>query len=237
MDQITSKNITIYRFTSLEVGTNMYVLLCKDCALVVDPHPSQEVFFLLNKFRVRKCLILLTHEHPDHTWGIYDIQQNFSTELICQEECAVAIADYNNNDPSYVIAMLAVQDSRNGTNNAISFREKYVTRIYKADLFFKKNYTLFWQNLKLSFFSTPGHSKGSCSCVVNDNIIFTGDSLLYDYPVLTRIPGGSLKQYKDISLPFFCSIKENILALPGHGREFYIYEIVKGRSYVGSFKV
>ena len=232
MERLTIGSRFLLRFVSEDVRTNMYIFLDGTRFLVIDPHPASEALAFLRKAGVSECTVLLTHEHPDHTCGIYSLQREWKTELICQEACGCAIADLNNNHPALIVAMLAVQDMRNGTNTAEHFRQYYEAHVYIPDVTFSTKFELKWGQERFFFVSTPGHTAGSCCIIWNDTTVFTGDSLLLNTPTITRLPGGSTKQYKNITLPFLKSLPRDMFVLPGHGTEFRMADVYHGAVHV-----
>ena len=232
MERLTIGSRFLLRFVSEDVRTNMYIFLDGTRFLVIDPHPASEALAFLRKAGVSECTVLLTHEHPDHTCGIYSLQREWKTELICQEACGCVIADLNNNHPALIVAMLAVQDMRNGTNTAEHFRQYYEAHVYIPDVTFSTKFELKWGQERFFFVSTPGHTAGSCCIIWNDTTVFTGDSLLLNTPTITRLPGGSTKQYKNITLPFLKSLPRDMFVLPGHGPEFRMADVYHGAVHV-----
>ena len=232
MERLTIGSRFLLRFVSEDVRTNMYIFLDGTRFLVIGPHPASEALAFLRKAGVSECTVLLTHEHPDHTCGIYSLQREWKTELICQEACGCAIADLNNNHPALIVAMLAVQDMRNGTNTAEHFRQYYEAHVYIPDVTFSTKFELKWGQERFFFVSTPGHTAGSCCIIWNDTTVFTGDSLLLNTPTITRLPGGSTKQYKNITLPFLKSLPRDMFVLPGHGPEFRMADVYHGAVHV-----
>jgi len=232
MERLTIGSRFLLRFVSEDVRTNMYIFLDGARSLVIDPHPASEALAFLRKAGVSECTVLLTHEHPDHTCGIYSLQREWKTELICQEACGCAIADLNNNHPALIVAMLAVQDMRNGTNTAEHFRQHYEAHVYIPDVTFSTEFELKWGQERFFFVSTPGHTAGSCCIIWNDTTVFTGDSLLLNTPTITRLPGGSTKQYRNITLPFLKSLPRDMFVLPGHGPEFRMADVYYGAVHV-----
>ena len=232
MERLTIGSRFLLRFVSEDVRTNMYIFLDGTRFLVIDPHPASEALAFLRKAGVSECTVLLTHEHPDHTCGIYSLQREWKTELICQEACGCAIAALNNNHPALIVAMLAVQDMRNGTNTAEHFRQYYEAHVYIPDVTFSTKFELKWGQERFFFVSTPGHTAGSCCIIWNDTTVFTGDSLLLNTPTITRLPGGSTKQYKNITLPFLKSLPRDMFVLPGHGPEFRMADVYHGAVHV-----
>lgn len=232
MDRLTVNAHELFRFVSEDVHANMYILLSGVRALVVDPHPAPRALALLQEAGIAECSLLLTHEHPDHTGGVYGFQQLFRSELICHEACARAIAVPDENYPALIVAMLAVQDERNGTNTAEHFRRNYQERLYQADVTFAERLEWTWEQEQFCLVSTPGHSAGSCCILWNDAAVFTGDSLLKDIPAITRLPGGSTKCYKTDTLPFLASLSRDLVVLPGHGPEFRLGDTALWSDYV-----
>ena len=82
MERLTIGSRFLLRFVSEDVRTNMYIFLDGTRFLVIDPHPASEALAFLRKAGVSECTVLLTHEHPDHTCGIYSLQREWKTELI-----------------------------------------------------------------------------------------------------------------------------------------------------------
>ena len=79
--------------------------------------------------------------------------------------------------------------------------------------------------LQLVLRETPGHSTGSICIEVNKKYIFTGDSLVDGAKIITRLPGGSKKAYKEITKPYLDSLNKDVVVFPGHGNEGLIEDI------------
>ena len=232
MDTLKINNNTVYCFVSDYVGTNMYLLIEKKHALIIDPHLSEDLINFLRMQNVSECTILLTHEHSDNTCGIPVLEKHFRIKVICQKNCADVISSRVTNHPKLTLSMLAVQDYKNGTNNAELFSKSFQEYEYQADITFDSDFEFFWYQHKFVFTFTPGHSKGGCCINWNDTVIFVGDSLLQIFPVITRLPGGSTKQYKNITLPFLKSLSKDLVVLPGHGPAFRMADMYQGVVHV-----
>ena len=217
MDKYTINNLNVFRSVFDYIDSNMYILLEGRSALVIDPHVNLEAVDLLTNAKIEKVDILLTHEHTDHTSGIPFFQEKFGAKLVCQQDCAEYIADSQSNRPLLISFILTERDRVNGTNFLEKFNAEYKPFTCKADVVYKDKMIIQWENHKIELISTPGHSVGSNCIILDDAIVFTGDSLIPDLPTITRFPGGSTKNYKNITLPFLKSLDKNLTVLPGHG--------------------
>lgn len=208
------------------INANMYVIIENHNALVFDPHVSQDILNLLKANSVNDVTVILTHEHPDHTSGVNWLSEHFATKLICQENCAKSIADKKNNRPVLISLILAEQDKINGTNESEKLKDWFTSYDLCADITFSDEFEYNWGLHKLVFKHTPGHSIGSCCIILDDCLFITGDSVLKDYPIITRFPGGSKKDYNNIVIPFLKSLDTNLNVLPGHGNIFKLYDLI-----------
>ena len=225
MNSLSINNQSLNVFTSPYIEENMYIIVKNKKALIVDPNNSEEALDFLKQHEIQDVMIFLTHEHPDHTCGVSILQKNFKIKLICQQACAEYISDKINNRPLIIELILRFQDEKNGTDTANLypyFQEEYECH---ADITFEQDFIYDWQGELFVFHHTPGHSKGSCCIVWNDKAVFTGDSLLKDMPIITRFPGGSTKQYNEITKPYLASFSDDMVILPGHGKSFLMKEL------------
>lgn len=222
----TVNGVAVRRFVYPYINANMYFIVDNGRAIVIDPHQSDELHALLTLQDINDILILLTHEHPDHTSGVNWVRTFANSTVICQDCCAKSIAIEKNNRPVLLSFILAEQDRINNTNTADEFNKIFPQYVCAADITFSQEYIHQWQGRTIKFLSTPGHSKGSAVIIFDEMMIFTGDSLLKKIPAITRFPGGSTKDYNNITLPFLKSLDEDMLCFPGHGDEGTLKEIL-----------
>ena len=64
---------------------------------------------------------------------------------------------------------------------------------------------------------TPGHSKGSCCILFDKKCMFSGDTLVTGHETILRLPGGSKKDFAEITMPFLNSLDGELMVYPGHG--------------------
>lgn len=222
-----NKNISIYKSVFEYIDSNMFIIIENNKALIIDPHKNSEVYNLLQKNNINEVTIILTHEHSDHVSGIMWLKDNFNTILISTKETSNYLSDVKNTRPILITFVLEEQDKKNGTNILDKFKQNYKPFIIKSDITFENNFEYKWNSHNLRFKKVLGHSKGSCFIFFDNNIIFTGDSLLKDYPIITRFPGGNVKKFKNETIPYLESLDRNLNVFPGHGKNFVYKELFK----------
>lgn len=228
MDSFALPGIEVHRSIYEFVNSNMYAIILNGEALIIDPHKSQELTKILFEKRVRKVIVLLTHEHHDHTSGLYWYQEHFDSTVICQKYCAEYMDSKKYLRPMILTFILGEEDKINGTHKLEEFKKVFVPRQYSVDVTYEEELSLKWNNHILELTHIPGHSKGSSLIIIDDSFVFTGDSLLKDIPIITRFPGSSHADYEQITLSIFKKkLKNNMTLFPGHGNPFIVNEIIK----------
>src|SRR3954470_20547578 len=71
-----------------------------------------------------------------------------------------------------------------------------------------------WGSLRVKGVETPGHSDDMVAFVVNDEVVFTGDTLFKD-----AVGGGDLEQVRASVMDVFMALPDEIRVLPGHTDE------------------
>jgi glyoxylase-like metal-dependent hydrolase (beta-lactamase superfamily II) len=71
-----------------------------------------------------------------------------------------------------------------------------------------------WGGLRVRGFETPGHSDDMVAFVVDDEVVFTGDTLFKD-----AVGGGDLAQVKASVMDGFMTLPDGLRVLPGHTDE------------------
>lgn len=228
LDEIRLGEIKLLHSVYEHINSNMYVLLAGDEALIVDPHKNEELTDLLKKKGVKRIVILLTHEHHDHTTGVYWYQEQFKSTLICQQNAAEYIARRQYLRPTLIAFILGEEDRINGTHIYEDFKKSFVPRQYYADIIYEEEYALNLHDYIFQFYHIPGHSQGSSLIVMNGQYAFTGDSLLKDMPIIIRFPGSNKADYEGITMPLLSRLlTSDVTILPGHGVPFVLKEIME----------
>lgn len=87
----------------------------------------------------------------------------------------------------------------------------------EADEIFNGKKEWNFESHKIVMQETPGHSKGSICILVDEEILFSGDTLVTGHETILRLPGGSKKDFASITLPYLESLDREIMVYPGHG--------------------
>lgn len=190
----------------------MYVLLCRGEALVVDPNRSQAAVKLLAQKEVTQLTVLLTHEHYDHTCGINFLREHFSCTVVCSAGCAERISDPRKN-LSYYSAAASEAERRQVSDND---QKEVIPFASEADRIFTGVMTLPFAGHSLVLTETFGHSRGSICALMDEQVLFSGDSLVMGVPVVTRLPGGSISEFRKLTLPYLQALPADTWVMPGH---------------------
>ncbi len=177
--------------------------------IIVDPGSEKcknEITFI-DKLQLAVDYIILTHEHTDHTWGCNTLIDKYNPKVICSEECKKVLPKegqvyfrFYYDDPNYEYAVSRVDYTIEELSNH-----------------------LLWNGNKITFISTPGHSKGSICFSIND-LLFTGDTIMQYKPFINK-KNGSVEEYK-ASIEKICRLYDkNTQIFPGHGNPFLLREL------------
>lgn len=226
MDQfsfnIDGKNILVYRSIYAPVKSNMFTLITGNEAVVLDPNEDDNFLSLLNEKEIKKIHILLTHGHYDHISGIQWMKEHFEADVFCQAKCADRLMNSKRPLSRLVAMVLAAQDAEDGGHRYQDFKDSYKPFTISADRTFDKKESFLIGNLEFKVTSTPGHSEGSSCYQLFDKLVFTGDTLIQDTPVILKFPGGNMEDYEKYAYPFLMSLDKESIIMPGHGDPFVL---------------
>jgi hydroxyacylglutathione hydrolase len=103
---------------------------------------------------------------------------------------------------------------------------------FLPNLLFKDGSLIKVGNETLKVLHTPGHTPGSI-CLVDEKLVFTGDTLFAGGIGRTDFPGGSMSEMKT-SLKKLMELPLNLLLYPGHGETSIIVEEKKSNPFLNS---
>lgn len=212
--------LRIKRSVNELMSSNCYLIWDdgSDNCVIIDPASRfalDEIEFMrINKLSLD--YILLTHEHTDHTWGVNELLHKYKdAKIICSDACRKALPNAGNHyftfyydDPNYSYCVERVDFTTEQLNNQ-----------------------LIWNCHKISFIPSPGHSSGSICILLDDNILFSGDTLMQFKPFINK-RDGSLEIYKNTVAYLLSILDASMTIYPGHGSEFLLkdYKIPKFKS-------
>lgn len=212
----------IIKQTDSLTESNLFVVVEENFnkAIVIDIGNFEKTKKIIVENNVEIEKLILTHEHYDHIAGLNELRNDYSFEVIASLKCSNGLQDSNINKSKNFGVYLYFLGKE--------YRDKvkeYISE--KADIVFEKEYYFNWYNHDIYIYQTPGHSQGSSCIIIDNKYLFSGDSLIYKSNTITRTRGGSDKDFREITLPFFKKLDKNIKVYPGHGEEFTLGEKLK----------
>lgn len=198
----------------------MYILIEGKEAVVVDSNISEEVLEVMKAREVETVHLFLTHEHYDHSHGVWWVQENFKTILYCHKDCEGQLSTKKKSSPRLVAFVLAEKDKNNGTNQYEEFKKNISEYSLEPDVFLEDSQIISIAGHQVIIYHTPGHSPGSCIYVVDDTIVFSGDSMIDGRRIITAFKGGNAEEMQYQTLPKLKSLADDLWVLPGHGEPF-----------------
>ena len=220
--EVGGKQVEIFRSVYAPVKSNMFTLVSGNEAAVFDPNEDYDLLALLKEKAVKKVRILLTHGHFDHISGVPWLKDHFAAEVLCQERCADRLANSKRPLSRLVEMVLSVQDMEDGGHRYQDFKRSYKPFTIVADRTFGLEVDIQVGALSFHATATPGHSEGSTCYTLLEKLVFTGDTLLQEYPVILKFPGGSKEDYERFARPYLQALDPDSIILPGHGEPFVL---------------
>ncbi|MHC1773551.1 MAG: MBL fold metallo-hydrolase [Flexilinea sp.] len=193
----------------------MYIILNNCEALIIDPCISDDAEQLLKKNHIERCTIVLTHEHYDHISGVNYFRNHYGCSVISTEMCSLQMQNSKKNMSAHFDALFIMRDEADRILAKKLVPNGYICE--ESDIIFNDELLLDWCGLSMRLTSTPGHTIGSLCIAIDNRYVFTGDTLINGFPVITKLPSGSRKSYEDIALPYLRSFLADTLVFPGHG--------------------
>lgn len=211
----------VHIFTYELIDSKMYLILGNASAVVIDPNISEDAVELLKESNIRKVNIFLTHEHFDHISGVKWFRDRFDCTVYCSNACDRGMRSSIMNGSKHFNALFIDKEPEK-LKEASAIRPM----VCRGDVIFRGRKEMLWGEHSVTLVETPGHSPGSICILFDDEYIFTGDSLLKDVSVITRLPGGSRKEYEEKTVPFFKVLDKDVYVYPGHGESGYMSDFI-----------
>ncbi|MDR1884854.1 MAG: MBL fold metallo-hydrolase [Synergistaceae bacterium] len=190
----------IKRFPLGPLWTNCYVISSGDGdAVAVDPGgPVDEVREYLRKGGLRLRLVMLTHGHGDHIFGVGELRGDASDGV------AIHTGDSDCLTSAYV-------NMSEDMGLPVSFA--------KADRLLNDGDVISYGGLNIRVIHTPGHTRGGCCFYVTEGgseLLISGDTLFARSIGRSDLPGGDEGVLIE-SLRKLEGFNDSLAVYPGHG--------------------
>lgn len=207
-------------FQVLSGRSNSFLLCNGEKYILIDTGRASQWNSLqknLNQLEINeKCLaaLILTHTHFDHAENAFRIKQLYNTKLIVHK----SEADYINtgNNPAIRGTSLINKYITEKFDSQINNHFKYNPAAY--DITVENKYDLSGFGFNAFILHTPGHSIGSISIIIDNEIAIVGDEMVgilknSIFTPYAEKPEIMINSWKNL-INTGCS-----LFLPGHGSE------------------
>jgi hydroxyacylglutathione hydrolase len=145
--------------------------------------------------------VLLTHEHADHCCGLDALYKTNPFQLLCTSKCAENIKNSRQNFSYYLEAIPTFEVELTDVCTVIDYDVKIIG------------------GHSFTFIETPGHSPGGMCLLAND-ILFTGDTILNGIKSPLTFPHSNRKDYQASIEKIKAVLKEGMTIYPGHDSSF-----------------
>ncbi|MEY8333802.1 MBL fold metallo-hydrolase [Lachnospiraceae bacterium 47-T17] len=200
-----------------------YVMTEGSDAIVVDPCEMDAIKRFLQIAGANISCCILTHEHYDHVSGL-DWMHSLSVPVIASEACNEGLASPKINQSRYYDLFCMLQKRlADDVIPDVDEYSGYADRLFKNEMHFE------WNGHDILLKETPGHSRGSICMLVDQKVLFSGDTLFADRDTNCTILGGNKKDLEEISMPWLLSLDKNLTVYPGHYDVFRLGDYVGGR--------
>ena len=181
---------------------NAYLVYDEDtlAGIVIDPgSDADKILGACNEENVIIKYIFLTHCHYDHILGLPKLREKTGALLVSSKYTSVNIGDPD------------INHSVSGLGYAISERS--------SDIILGDNEEFTLDSLKIKCILTPGHTNGGACYLVNDSVLFSGDTLFLRSIGRSDLPTGNADELINSIKNKLYTLDENIKVYPGHGKE------------------
>lgn len=195
--------ITVRQIINEYFLSNCFIIedITENC-IIIDPGSSK--FFKLLRYLKSKnkkpYVVILTHEHFDHTAGVDSLATHFDFDLICSPACNKGIRDSK-------------------VNMSFYFDEITPLGINKTAVEVTYGKMMNIAGITCHFYHTPGHSPGSMTIKIDD-CLFTGDTPLNNTKVPLTLPSSNKFKYENSLRKLTMILEDGDKVYPGHGDPF-----------------
>ena len=190
----------IKTYISGPLDANNYLVvdeISKEAVLIDCSEFKQEILDDIKTLGAKVKYIFLTHGHFDHTIGLNQTKQAFG------------VKSYIGKEDKYLIEKTDLMLNMMGLEP--------MDKLPEIDCYIDDGQEFNIGNIKIKAYLTPGHSKGGMVYLVNNEFLFSGDTIFQGTYGRTDLWGGDIDEmissYKNILFKF----DDNIKVFSGHG--------------------
>jgi hydroxyacylglutathione hydrolase len=223
--------LVVDRVVASYFQTNCWIIASErggEC-IVVDPgielpHMVEALRTKLQELNLSLGAIMITHGHLDHTFSLFPLSENFANSI------------------SYVHAedrdLLREPERALSAQSMSMFNEMRTkfpeTRIDEPEKTFSLHggERLHLGGMNVEVLHTPGHTPGSISLTINDELFVSGDTLFAGSIGRTDLPRGSISDMERTLREKIAHLAPHLRVLPGHGNETRIERELKENPYL-----
>ena len=199
----------IKQFKCDVVDSNSWLMVKDKHALLIDAVLNNDLMKRLEY--LDDLVVILTHAHFDHIIGLNYIRKLVSnTKVISTALCSEYMGSVYKNMSSVATTYISMAYGINDNTLIKPFTCE------KSDMIFDKEIVIDWYGNEIKLKSVQGHSKDGLIVIFNNELLFSGDTLL-NHPTVTKFPTGNSKRFWDEDIPFLKSLSHIKLVYPGHG--------------------
>ena len=172
--------------------------------LIIDlgNYPIKELLRYLRVNNKKLIGLFLTHEHSDHCYGVDALKKVLDFTIYCSMHCE--------------------RNMRKPKQNLSRYIEEFKTFGVESEVtIIKDGQVLNFNDFEVTIIETPGHSPGGI-CIIMDNIIFTGDTLLNNVKSSLCFPHSNKKDFQESEKKILKYLTAKTKIYPGHGAPFNV---------------
>lgn len=207
----------IRTLTTQYYSSHSYLIIENGRAFLIDPGDAGIVSKALSEEGVELDFGILTHEHCDHVCGCSAIREKFGCKMIASVTCDKNLRNCRRNYSQYYDAFIEVQ-----TRIPPETQKRMDPFTTYADEIFEGEKIIEWNGHKILLHETPGHSQGSICIVIDNEMLFSGDTLMKDDSTETNFIGGDKAQLAEVTMPWLKSLPGRMTVYSGHGETFLL---------------